>query len=168
MVVGVGELGERGVEHGDVVIGGVGRGVAGPQQVGQGLAGVVEEAQQRVVAEAVFVGRCRVLLLRVAGDRVASMSRTRPGGSRPPAREAGIASRLSSACSQATSRAAARAARRAPSAAGSMPASSRHAVGLDAAGPNTSVWSRSRARSAIASPPSAGITAKSTAIRPGA
>jgi hypothetical protein len=51
VAVGVGELGERGVEHGDVVLGGVGRGIAGPQQAGQGLAGVVEEAQQRVVAE---------------------------------------------------------------------------------------------------------------------
>lgn len=69
VAVGVGELGERGVEHGDVVLSGVGRGVAGPQQAGQGLAGVVEEAQQRVVAEAVFVGRRRVLLLGVAGDQ---------------------------------------------------------------------------------------------------
>ena len=36
-----------------------------------------------------------------------------------------------------------------------------------ATGPNTSAWSRSTARSAMASPPSASITARSVAIRPG-
>lgn len=41
------------------------------------------------------------------------------------------------------------------------------AVGVEATGPNTSPWSRSTARSAIASPPSASITARSVAVRPG-
>lgn len=70
--------------------------------------------------------------------------------------------------SQAASRAVARAARSAARAEGSTPASSRQTVGVEATGPNTSAWSRSAARSAIASPPSASITARSTAIRPGA
>jgi hypothetical protein len=39
--------------------------VARPQQAGQGLAGRVEEAQQRVEAERVFPGRRRVLFLRM-------------------------------------------------------------------------------------------------------
>lgn len=57
--------------------------------------------------------------------------------------------------------------RRRASADGSMPASRRQAVGVEATGPNTAAWSRSRARVAIASPPSASLTARSTAIRPG-
>jgi hypothetical protein len=40
-------------------------------------------------------------------------------------------------------------------------------VGVEATLPNTSPWSRSMARSAIASPPSASITARSVAVRPG-
>lgn len=69
MAVGVGDLGKRLVEDGDVVGGGVGTGVSRPQQAGQGFAGVVQEAQQRVVAEAALVGRRGLLLLGVAGDQ---------------------------------------------------------------------------------------------------
>jgi len=45
VAVGVGDLGEGGVDDGDVVGGGVGSGVSGSQDAGQGLAGVVEEAE---------------------------------------------------------------------------------------------------------------------------
>ncbi len=148
--------------------GGVRAGVARPQQSGQGLAGVVQEAQQRVVAEAAFVGGARP---------VPSRSGRSPGWRRCPGPgragrgrrrwAAGMPVRVSAACSQATSRAAARADRRPASAAGSMPASTRQAVGVEATGPNTSAWSRSTARSPMASPPSASITARSTAILPG-
>ena len=60
----------------------------------------------------------------------------------------------------------------APVAVGALPisstsASSRQAVGVEATGPKTAAWSRSTARSASASPPSASITAISVAIRPG-
>ena len=53
--IGVGNLGERGVEDGDVVGGGVRSGVARPQLGGEELAGVVAEREQRVVAEGVLV-----------------------------------------------------------------------------------------------------------------
>lgn len=99
--------------------------------------------------------------------RVASRSRTRPGRSRPPARAAGIPAVVSAACSQAASRAVALAERRRASAAESMPASRRQAVGVEATGPKPSAWSRSRARSAVTSPPSASMIVRSTAIRPG-
>jgi len=48
-----------------------------------------------------------------------------------------------------------------------MLSSTRHAVASEATDPNRSPWLRSTARSAIASPPSASITARSTATRPG-
>ncbi len=69
MAVCVGDLGKGLVEDGDVVSGGVGTGVAGPEQCGQGFAGVVQEAQQWVVAEAALVGGRRLLLLGVAGNQ---------------------------------------------------------------------------------------------------
>lgn len=68
VAVGVGDLGKCLVEDGDVVGGGVGAGVAGPEESGQGFAGVVQEAQQRVVVEAALVGRPCLLFLGVAGD----------------------------------------------------------------------------------------------------
>jgi hypothetical protein len=74
---------------------------------------------------------------------------------------------VSTVCSQAISRAAALAERRRASAAGSMPASRRQAVGVEATGPKTCAWSRSRARSAVARLHSASITARSTATGPG-
>ncbi len=43
MAVGVGELGQGRVQDGDVVGGGVGSGVADPEQSGQGFAGVVQD-----------------------------------------------------------------------------------------------------------------------------
>jgi hypothetical protein len=46
-------------------------------------------------------------------------------------------------------------------------AGSRQAVGVEATAPNTSPWSRRVARSVMVSPPSAIITARSVAIRPG-
>lgn len=71
------------------------------------------------------------------------------------------------ACSQATSQAEPRAARSEASAASSVSASNRQAVVVEATGLNTPAWSRSTARSATASPPSASITARSVATRPG-
>src|SRR4051812_23373204 len=69
VAVGVGDLGQRLVEDGDVVGGGVGAGVTGSEDCGEGFAGVVQEAQQRVVAEAALVGRRCLLFLGVAGDQ---------------------------------------------------------------------------------------------------
>lgn len=129
--VRVGDLRECLVEHRDVVAGGVGTGVSGTQPARQCLAGVGQEAQQRMEAEAALVGG------------------------------------YSAACSQATSRAWARAEASEASAVSSTSASSRQAVGVEVTGPKTVAWSRSTARSAMASPPSAGITARSVAIRPG-
>ncbi|CAM5440907.1 hypothetical protein SVIOM74S_02093 [Streptomyces violarus] len=80
------------------------------------------------------------------GSRAADESRSRLcKWARPP---------VSAACIQATSRAEARAARSEASAAPPVSASNRQAVGVETTGPNTSPWSRSTARSAIASPPS--------------
>ncbi|GAA3482217.1 hypothetical protein GCM10018966_067490 [Streptomyces yanii] len=77
-----------------------------------------------------------------------------------------VCSRILKTCRQ-TTRLRHRCASRAASAVGSMPARRRQAAGVEAIGPKTSAWSRSRARPAMASPPSAGITARSTAILPG-
>lgn len=100
--VGLGDLGERLVEDGDVVGGdvvggGVGTSVAGPENSGQGFAGVVQEAQQRVVAEAALVGRHCLLLLEVGRDQGGVEDQDRPGRSRPPARAAGISDVVSAA-----------------------------------------------------------------------
>lgn len=67
--VSVGGLRERSVEHRDVIGGGVGSGVAGPQPSRHGFAGVREEAQQRMEDGSALVGRGRLFLLRVAGDQ---------------------------------------------------------------------------------------------------
>jgi hypothetical protein len=67
-----GELGEREVDHVDLVGGGVGRGVAGPQDRGQRLAGAVTTVQpgrQRVEPEGVLVGAGRALLVGVRGHQ---------------------------------------------------------------------------------------------------
>jgi hypothetical protein len=69
VAVGVGDLGESLVEDGDVVGCGVRSGIARSQDRGEGLAGVVQEAEQRVVAEAAFVGGGGLFLLGVAGDQ---------------------------------------------------------------------------------------------------
>ena len=57
------QLLERHLQHLEVIGGGVGAGVAGPQQAGQRLAGLVEVAEQRVEAEASLVVARRPLLL---------------------------------------------------------------------------------------------------------
>ncbi|EXU62698.1 hypothetical protein Z951_40135 [Streptomyces sp. PRh5] len=69
VTVGVGDLGEGRIQDGDVIGRCVGSGVARPEQAGESLAGVVQEAQHRVVAEAAFVGGRCLLFLRVAGDQ---------------------------------------------------------------------------------------------------
>jgi hypothetical protein len=97
---------------------------------------------------------------------VASTSSTRPGIV-CPATDDSFHRPVSPAWAQATSRARARATRSRASAGPSRALSSRHTVDADATGPNSSSWPRSTARSAIASPPSASITATSSAIRPG-
>jgi hypothetical protein len=74
---------------------------------------------------------------------------------------------VSAACIQDNSRARARATRIRASAAASMPFRTRQAVASEATDPNSSGWLRRTVRSAIASPPSASITARSTATRPG-
>jgi hypothetical protein len=51
----VGDLGDRLGEYGDVVGGGVGAGVPGSQQQGQGFAGVVTPRSERVVAVGALV-----------------------------------------------------------------------------------------------------------------
>ena len=48
----IGDLGQGGVEHGDVIGGGVAARVPPPQRRGEELAGVVAERQHRVIAEA--------------------------------------------------------------------------------------------------------------------
>ena len=77
------------VQDGDVIGGGVRPGPAFPQQPGQRLAGVVEEAEQRVVAEGLLPGRGRRLLLRVAdhdrGVHVQHQTRDRLAGRGRPA-----------------------------------------------------------------------------------
>lgn len=67
--VSVGDLRERLVEHRNVIGGSVGSGVSGPQPPRHGFAGVREETQQRVEAEAALVGGCGLLFLGVAGDQ---------------------------------------------------------------------------------------------------
>lgn len=67
--VGVGDLSESVVQHRDVIRGRVGSGVPGPEAPGHALAGVGQETQQGVEAEAAFAGGCGLVLLRVAGDR---------------------------------------------------------------------------------------------------
>lgn len=138
----------------DLVARGVGTGVARTQSARQRLTGVGQEAQQGVEDEAALACRRGLLLLGVASDQ------------RGAARTAGMPPSCSAACIQATSRARARVERRETSVLPSASASSRQAVGVAATEPNTPAWSRSTARSAMASPPSASITARSVAIRP--
>ena len=75
-----GQLRQRGVEHFDVVGGGVGAGVARAQQPGQRLPGtagaVIGVAQQRVKAKGFFQVRVADSLSECAVTRVASRSIT--------------------------------------------------------------------------------------------
>ena len=66
MPVLVRDLGQGGVEDGDVVGGGVRPGVARPQQPGQRFAGVVQVGPHRVIAERALERRRRGLFLAVA------------------------------------------------------------------------------------------------------
>ena len=75
----VGDLRECLVEHRDVVARGVGTGVSGTESARQCLAGVGQEAQQRVEAEAAFIGGCSLLLLGVAGDQRGVEVQDQPG-----------------------------------------------------------------------------------------
>jgi hypothetical protein len=59
----LGQLGQGLVQHGDVVGGGVGAGVPGSQHPGQGLVGVVQEAQQRVESVSAFEMGCGLVFL---------------------------------------------------------------------------------------------------------
>jgi len=68
--VGLGDLREREREDLEVIGRGVGPGAALSQDAGQGLAGAVEVAEQRVEAEAALPGRGGALLLGVGGDEV--------------------------------------------------------------------------------------------------
>ncbi|MEU0360432.1 hypothetical protein [Streptomyces cyaneofuscatus] len=70
--VGIGDLRESVIRHRDVIPSRVGSGIAGPQTPGQGLAGMGQATHQRVKAEAASGGRCRCLLLGVAGDQRSS------------------------------------------------------------------------------------------------
>ena len=61
----IGDLRQGGVEHGDVVGGGVAARVPAPQRRGEELAGVVAERQHRVIPERLLERRRRLLLLAV-------------------------------------------------------------------------------------------------------
>ncbi|MEY9834792.1 hypothetical protein ABH941_000003 [Streptacidiphilus sp. EB103A] len=167
VAVGVGGLGQGVVQDGDVVGGGVGAGVARSKEAGQGFAGVVQEARQWVVAEAVLVGGGDLFFLGVAGDQggVEVQDQARQvvaggagrgywgsglGGLHPGGLAGG-----GPCCPQCGKRRGVGGGQYAPGG------------GLEATVPNTAAWSRSRARSRMASPPSASITARSTATRPG-
>lgn len=89
-----GHLGQRVLGHGDVVLGGVGPGVAGAEQDRQRFSGahgpVIEEGQQRVEPVGAFVGAGRLLLLAVRDHdrgrrcrRSAEWPRSRHGRARP-------------------------------------------------------------------------------------
>ena len=110
VAVGVGDLRQRLVEHGDVVGGGVRPGVARAQQPGQRFAGGVEEAQQRVVAERLLPGLGRRLLLGVAEHDRGVQVQDQTRGSVNPATVEDGSRPVSAACAHATSRACARAA----------------------------------------------------------
>lgn len=166
VAVMVGDLGQRQVQHGDVVGGRIRPAVAGAQDAGEGFASGVQEARQRVVAETFLPGPGRGLLLEWQITMVASMSSTRPGMVNPATVEDGSRP-VSAVCAHVSSRARARAARTRARDVSSMPSRTRHAVASEATGPNSALWLRSTARSPIASPPPASSTARSTATRPG-
>jgi hypothetical protein len=93
---GGGQLGERQVDHVDVILGGVGAGVARPQQTGERLAGAiatVQVRQQRIEPEAALGGPGRTLLWRVCiQQRAVHINGQQPLGVRtsPPRRRSGV------------------------------------------------------------------------------
>ena len=136
----LGELGERQVDHVDLVGGGIGRSVARPQDRGQRLAGAVATVQpgrQRMKPEPTPVGPSRALLVGVRGHQGGiQVDHQQPSTQAP-------------AC-QARRRARARASRSPASPCSPAPASrsmTRQAVGVEATWPNSPGWSRSAARS---------------------
>jgi len=66
VAVRFGDLGQASVQDRDVVGGGVAAGVAGPQDAGQGLVGVVQEPEYRVIAEGMLERRRGLFLLGMA------------------------------------------------------------------------------------------------------
>ena len=158
LAVAVGDLGrqlrQRLLQHGDVVGGGVRAGVAGPQHAGEMLAGLVEEAVQRMEAEAALAVRPATLLLGVALQQLRveverDRLRARPQLPRPALARRGEPPRIAARSFS-------------PSA-----CSSRLAVDCDATWPNKSGCSASAPRSETQSPPSTSIVARSTTTRPG-
>jgi hypothetical protein len=136
----------------DVIGGGVGPGVTWSQDPAQRFTGGVQERQQRVIPEPALVGRRGTLLVRMRGDeRAVEVDHVEPRVT------TGVPHLLA---------AAARATAIRSSAALSTASRVRHAVGVDATAPNNSGWSRNTAKSEMASPPSAIITAKSTTTWP--
>jgi hypothetical protein len=86
--VGIGQLRECGVEHRDVVGGGVAARVAPSQHGGEELAGVVAERQHRVEPERLLERRSSLLLLAVA-DHDRSVEVNHQPGQLTPARSRG-------------------------------------------------------------------------------
>lgn len=135
MPIRIRDLCEGGIEHLDVI----GRrdrpGPPWPQDAGQRLAAVVQEAQRRVVAEGVFF---QVVVAFCFSEWqitiVASISSTSPGMTRSAALACGSVPRVSARCTQASSGAAARAPRSRAIAAVSIDFSTRKAVGSEATG----------------------------------
>jgi hypothetical protein len=95
------------------------------------------------------------------------MSITKPGTTTPAHATVGIGRPASPRSSQARSRATARTCFTLSRVTESTLSSTRQQVAGDATRPNRPGWFRCPARSAIASPPSASITATSTSTRPG-
>jgi len=88
---GLGELGQGQIDRLDVILGGVGAGVARPEDPAQGLAGAiaaVQVAHQRVAAEATLVGPGRGLLVGVRVHSVPSTSTTSSPSRCAPDRQA--------------------------------------------------------------------------------
>ena len=149
----LGHRGDGGVDHGQLVGSRVGRRVARPQQAGEGLAGLVEEAQHGVEAIAALeVRRCLLLVLGVDLDQRRVDVEDDLGGGAAGGPGPGPAL--------------ARAPRRATRVSSSIEFSTRQMVGSDATVPNSAGWSRSAAMSDTHTPPPASITATWASSRP--
>ena len=164
----LGQLGQGGVEHLDLVGGVVGSwlGLPRPQQPGQRLttaAGtVVDEGKHRVEPEPAFEVRGRMLLSECAPISVASRSRMICRSTEPSGK--------GERCDQTRARAAARAARSAAIASSGCSANastSRLTVGSEATVPNNSGWARTTPMSARQSPPRPIATTRSRTVLPG-
>ena len=149
------------VEHGDVVGGGVGARVAGPQQTGQrlptGHLGSVQEAEQGVEPERLLPGRGSVLLLAVRDRDRGVEVQTQPASRSGPAPAAHAAARARRPAPRTGPR-------DEPDRPGPAPAT----VVVDATGPCRSWRSVNTLMPLIASAPSATATARSQNTRPGA